>query len=365
MTTQCELIVEPFTISQCAAKFDYGDTPLDDIEALEAHAERIRETIGQSRSKALQHALKVGEELVAAQERLAHNGDGTFVRWCWEACSLKKSTAYKLIDAYRFAQDCPSGGRSFEISALYALGAARCPEPARRKAIELADQGECITGSLATSLVRAHTPPSPDRVNSAVAVDSVDTSTPVPDPMADARTKLNAIVREFQNMQIGDEEIADLLRSEAERLLAEPDTTETINDEAEVDKPEKRPRSTSRSDANPDRQQDPPKSSSKGRQGKPRSANTLEELREIVRRAKAKKRVADRLSSDQPSHLRTAIRYNDVEYETLVDGSLVFYRIANSRDASWIEASGELKELIQNTWNSRSESSIVETPNAA
>ncbi len=116
------------------------DRPDLHAKTVEAIQERVRRTSAEG-------VLKIGEELAAAQERLANNGNGTFGKWVAERLGMSRMSSSRAIQAYRtFGMgDCNKLLQSFDASALYILSAESTPEEATTKALELAEQGEQIT----------------------------------------------------------------------------------------------------------------------------------------------------------------------------------------------------------------------------
>ena len=156
MTSEMTDTALPALFGRVQGDFDYGDIPEEDQSRLEQHASAIFEAVKTARSTTANCRLRVGHELALAQKLLSRRGNGTFGRWCTQVCGCSRTTAYRLVSAYREFEDCPTVEQSLDASALYELSKPSCPAEAKQEAIELAEQGEHISGSRAKEIVRKH-----------------------------------------------------------------------------------------------------------------------------------------------------------------------------------------------------------------
>ncbi len=135
--------------------FDYGKIPSADSKALEKHAEKILTITEQQRRRTVENALKIGEELAAAQERLSNHGNGTFGKWCVERLGMSSRSAQRLILIHDQLpkKDCDTVSRLFDLGALHHLLADTTPEEAYTDAMKAAKKGETITQKRAKEII--------------------------------------------------------------------------------------------------------------------------------------------------------------------------------------------------------------------
>jgi len=143
------------------AVFDYADLAKPDRAALEKHAATIRGIQNGVRRIAAEGVIQIGEELKAAQDRLAHHGDGEFCKWAKGECGYSKVHAYRFIAAYNVFGVCTNLVQTFEPSALYLLAAPSCPEKARAESLRLAEREQPITHTVAKGLKTKYSKTSP------------------------------------------------------------------------------------------------------------------------------------------------------------------------------------------------------------
>lgn len=139
--------------------FDYGEIPAADAKALERHAESVLKIQERQRRMSVENALKLGEELAAAQSKLSNHGNGTFGKWCKERLGMSRMTAYNIIQLFNRVpeKDCQTVLQSFDLTALYRLLADTSPEEAYKDALKIAKKGEPVTAKLAREIINSHT----------------------------------------------------------------------------------------------------------------------------------------------------------------------------------------------------------------
>lgn len=158
--------------------FDYGDMPAEDAKALERHAESVLKITERQRRSGVENALKLGEELKAAQDRLSNHGNGTFGKWCKERLGMSRDTAYRLITIHERVpeKDCCIVQQSFDLTALYKLLADTAPEEAYRDALKLAKKGTPVRAKDAKEIIAKY-------------VVEADDSDPVPDSESESEAE--------------------------------------------------------------------------------------------------------------------------------------------------------------------------------
>lgn len=145
--------------------YDYGALPEPEVRAMERHASVVLSIRERQRKSEAEAAVRLGRELVAAQERLSGRGDGAFGRWIVERLGMTPRHARRFIAAFRaFGEDaCGHYVPNFEPTALFTLAAASCPEPARAAAVREAEAGKVVTAKRAAELVGKHSPTKAER----------------------------------------------------------------------------------------------------------------------------------------------------------------------------------------------------------
>lgn len=98
--------------------------------------------------------MGIGATLAIAQETLANNGNGMFLKFV-EKCGFSKSSAYRILDAYRVFANVPTVGR-IEDSAMYALSHKDTPEKALKEVLVLAEKGVQVTQKQAKAIIQKH-----------------------------------------------------------------------------------------------------------------------------------------------------------------------------------------------------------------
>lgn len=115
---------------------------LVDVEAkLRGHARAIRA----GRRSIIASVLKMGEHLTQAQDLLAADRVGTFLRWTKKECGLSRSVAYRLIQTYRAFGTVPARGTLLAgIAPRLLQDLASSPE-ATAEVLDLVESGQAVT----------------------------------------------------------------------------------------------------------------------------------------------------------------------------------------------------------------------------
>ncbi len=125
---------------------------LDLFAPVEVHAERIEKVkVGIAKN-----IFVIGAELTKAHDKLAHHGNGVWVRWCEERCGFTRMSANRYMQVHEVfgkTEDRNNLLPTFDDSAMYVLAAPNTPREALDAAIERADAGEKITHKLAKEIV--------------------------------------------------------------------------------------------------------------------------------------------------------------------------------------------------------------------
>ena len=120
-------------------RFDYTQFHSADADALERHADSILEAAQAVKKATADGMLKIGKELTEAQQRLSRHGTGTFGRWCKERCGISRTTAHRILKAYKAFGDCSTVEQTMDASAVYVLSEKSCPEEAKKEAVRQAE----------------------------------------------------------------------------------------------------------------------------------------------------------------------------------------------------------------------------------
>jgi hypothetical protein len=116
-------------------------------ERLRASAEAIRQQVRNT----LESAIKIGQELLAVKEALAH---GQFLPWLWAEFGWAERTARNFMAvAEQFGKSAIIADLPIQPTAAYLLAAPAVPDQARVVAIEKAKAGEQITVAAAKEIV--------------------------------------------------------------------------------------------------------------------------------------------------------------------------------------------------------------------
>ena len=139
--------------------FSYEGFSQRDVTALRRHATKVIAINLGARQSMLKCMWDLGNELHGAQARLAHQGDGTFNRWCRMCCEVSIRSAYRAIAIYRRIprKDCDSVAQTFQLTAVYKLTADSVPDSAIQVALRLAREGEVITCKRAKEIIESMT----------------------------------------------------------------------------------------------------------------------------------------------------------------------------------------------------------------
>jgi hypothetical protein len=148
----------PGALVQLAFDYTAAEISKADANRLEKHAETITTTQDKVRRTGVEGVMKIGAELVAARDRLANHGDGTFGKWCKERCGVTRFTAARVMHAWEQFKDCSTVQQSFDASALYLLSSESCPEEVVTEAMERAEAGEHITQKAVREMIKAASP---------------------------------------------------------------------------------------------------------------------------------------------------------------------------------------------------------------
>ncbi len=134
--------------------------------------------------------MGIGATLAIAQETLANNGNGMFLKFV-EKCGFSKSSAYRILDAYRVFANVPTVGR-IEDSAMYALSHKDTPEKALKEVLVLAEKGVQVTQKQAKAVIKKHAPPKGSSGGSGGATKKSNSvpEPPKPEPTKDELLKL-------------------------------------------------------------------------------------------------------------------------------------------------------------------------------
>jgi hypothetical protein len=129
------------------ALFDYEALDTESRIVLKQRASEIK-TLAK---RVASDIVEIGGKLVEVKDRLG--GNGRFNAWLESELGWSERTAYNFIAVFT-----KFGAANFAIenvapSALYLLVAPATPEPARKAAIEMANQGERVTHKVAKAIV--------------------------------------------------------------------------------------------------------------------------------------------------------------------------------------------------------------------
>ena len=130
-------------------RFDYSPLSTEVAQQAQTAAERIRCMV----KRTLEDLLAVGEDLVAVKQALPH---GSFGPWLRAEFGWSERTARNFMAvAERFgSKSATISDLHIEPTAAYLLAAPSVPEAASEAAIQRAESGERITGSVAKEIVR-------------------------------------------------------------------------------------------------------------------------------------------------------------------------------------------------------------------
>jgi len=133
--------------------------PVGDAVDVPKRLRAIARQVQTERKRLAGSVILIGQRLSEAQDLLASYAGGSFNRWLDEACGFSRITAYKYLAAWRVFGACEPGLQArFEVSALTSLAADKTPQAARDEALQLASDGQAITGKLAKQLIAKHSP---------------------------------------------------------------------------------------------------------------------------------------------------------------------------------------------------------------
>lgn len=158
-------------MGELAKSFDYNQIEDKDVRGkLVYFSGQLRK----EREAASANVIAQGKLLHEANELLADHRDGLFQRWLDDEFDMSKSTAYRMMSAYRIFDGCPTVGQ-LEVSAMYALASDQCPENATKEALKLANRGERISQKRAKQLIAKYTVEAED-------VEEIPQPEPEPEP---------------------------------------------------------------------------------------------------------------------------------------------------------------------------------------
>lgn len=137
--------------------FRWADVPLSNRDWLRVRTDDI---VGRAYRQACD-AVQIGAWLNEARGRLKH---GMYLEWVRSELPFSPAAAkrYRQV-ATAFAAFQMAQFELFDESALYALAQLQAPHSAREHAVQLAEQGERVTRTVALQILDAHRPvPDPD-----------------------------------------------------------------------------------------------------------------------------------------------------------------------------------------------------------
>ncbi len=126
--------------------FDYSPLEAQVAERLRASAETIRQQVRNT----LECAIKIGQELLAVKEALAH---GQFLPWLKAEFGWSERTAQNFMSVAERFKSAIIADLPIQPTAAYLLAAPAVPDQAREVAIEKAKAGEQITVAAAKEIV--------------------------------------------------------------------------------------------------------------------------------------------------------------------------------------------------------------------
>jgi len=131
-------------------KFSYRNIDVADAKFARDHAKLIRKHGRQT----IESLMAMGECLTAVKDRLGH---GNFMGWIDAEFNMSDRTAQKLMRLYeRFKSEPGSDLGAFDLSALYALSAAKTPAAAVDAALARAESGQRVSKADALEIIAQH-----------------------------------------------------------------------------------------------------------------------------------------------------------------------------------------------------------------
>jgi hypothetical protein len=132
-------------------QWDYSALSDDDRITIRNHTMTIKDC----ERKLVQHAITIGNALIAVKKRLDY---GDFSDWCWAEFNLKHSTAENLMNLAKRAPEFPNVWE-FGLSILYQLSSPSVTPEVQETVIHelqlFQENGEPITNALARNTIKA------------------------------------------------------------------------------------------------------------------------------------------------------------------------------------------------------------------
>jgi len=171
-----------------------------DVEGeLKALARKIRG----AKKKAVEAVLTIGEALTTANELLADHAGGSFGKWLKQEAGISRSSAHRYMKAHSLLGRCPSvEQRNFELQAVYALADGKTPRQAVDDCLQLATDGEKITGATARKIISSYVQPKADGRPAPIIIDLGDKGKVVvhrPHDFSSVDQILSAALRQIQD----------------------------------------------------------------------------------------------------------------------------------------------------------------------
>lgn len=133
--------------------FDYAAAGIEKADArmMEMSAKEIGRQKTHAGETIVKTVIAIGRELAAARTKFKAEHERSFCRWATDRCGIPKTNAYRFIAAFEAFGNCPTV-EQIDLSAVYLLSGAGCPEEITLAAIERS-KTERITKAEASEMI--------------------------------------------------------------------------------------------------------------------------------------------------------------------------------------------------------------------